>query len=81
MTLQRRLKHAYLEIEEKMKVAKEFLTSEKEPLKGCECVYKARKKHCTSFQLSNPHVPEYSVHDLSRVSKKSSELFIERVHI
>lgn len=65
-------------IEEKMKVAKEFLTSEKEPLKGCECVYKARKKHCTSFQLSNPHVPEYSVHDLSRVSKKKLDLFIER---
>ncbi len=66
------------EIEEKMKVAKEYLTSEKEPPRGCECVYKARKKHCTSFQLSNPEIPEYSVHDLSRVSQKKLDLFIER---
>lgn len=66
------------EIEERMKIAKEYLNSEKEPPRGCECVYKARKKHCTSFQISNPHVPDYSVHDLSRVSKKKLDLFIER---
>ncbi len=66
------------EIEEKMKVAREYLNSEKEPVAGCECVYKARKKHCTSFQLSNPHVPEYSIHDLSRISKKKLDLLIER---
>src|SRR3989344_5515972 len=65
-------------IEEKMKVAKEYLNSEKEPVGGCECIYKARKKHCTSFQVSNPHVPEYSVHDLSRISKKKLDLLIER---
>jgi Domain of unknown function(DUF2779) len=66
------------EIENKMKVAQEYLASEKEPMEGCECIYKARKKHCTSFQLSNPQVPKYSVHDLSRVSKKKLDLFIER---
>lgn len=66
------------EIEEKMKVAKEYLSSEKEPIGGCECVYKARKKHCTSFQISNPHIPDYSVHDLSRISKKKLDLLIER---
>lgn len=65
-------------IEEKMTVAKQYLESKKEPPPGCECVYKARKKHCTSFQLSNPHVPPYSVHDLSRVSKKKLDMFIER---
>lgn len=67
-----------LGIEEKMKVAKEYLNSDKEPVGGCECVYKARKKHCTSFQISNPHVPEYSVHDLSRISKKKLDLLVER---
>jgi len=61
-----------------MKMAPESLNSEKDPIGGCECVYKARKKHCTSFQISNPHVPAYSVHDLSRVSKKKLELLIEQ---
>lgn len=66
------------EIEEQMAVAREYLAAEKEPVGGCECIYKARKKHCTSFQLSNPHVPSYSVHDVSRVTKKKLDLFIER---
>lgn len=66
------------EIEERMKAAKEYLNSDKEPVGGCECVYKARKKHCTSFQISNPHIPDYSVHDLSRISKKKLDLLIER---
>lgn len=65
------------EIEKKMALAREYLASEKEPVGGCECLYKSRKKHCTSFQLSNPHVPPYSVHDLSRVTKKKLDLFIE----
>jgi hypothetical protein len=65
-------------IEEKMAGALEYLSKEKEPPPGCDCVYKARTKHCTSFHLSNPHVPEYSVHDLTRVSKRRLDLFIER---
>lgn len=66
------------DIEERMKVAGEYLNSDREPAGGCECVYKARKKHCTSFQLSNPHIPDYSVHDLSGVSKKKLDLFVAR---
>jgi hypothetical protein len=66
------------EIEEQMAVARDYLASEKELVGGCECIYKSRKKHCTSFQLSNPYAPSYSVHDLSRVTKKKLELFIER---
>jgi len=66
------------EIEEKMNGASGYLAEENRTIKGCDCIYKARKKHCTSFQLSNPQVPEYSVHDMSRVSKKKMDLFIER---
>lgn len=34
---------------------------------GCECIYKGRSAQCTTFQYSNPEVPEYSVHDLVRI--------------
>ncbi len=64
-------------VEDRMNLAKEYLGSTKEPVGGCECIYKARKKHCTSFHISNPHVPAYSVHDLTRVSKKKLDFFIE----
>lgn len=66
------------EIEKQMEIAREYLMQDKEPVGGCECVYKGRRKHCTTFQYSNPHIPEYSVHDLARVSKKKLDLFVER---
>ena len=34
---------------------------------GCSCVYKGRSGQCESFAYSNPHIPEYSIHDLIRI--------------
>ncbi|MFZ2303306.1 MAG: DUF2779 domain-containing protein, partial [Minisyncoccia bacterium] len=66
-------------IEEQMKTAKEYLISKKEPAGGCECIYNGRSRHCTTFKYSNPEVPDYSVHDISRIgsSKKKLESLIE----
>lgn len=66
-------------VEEQMKTAKEYLTSNKEPVGGCECVYNGRSKHCTTFKYSNPEVPDYSIHDISRIgtSKKKLESLVE----
>lgn len=66
-------------IEEKMKTAKEYLNNKKEPAGGCECIYNGRSKHCTTFKYSNPEVPAYSIHDISRIgaSKKKLEALVE----
>lgn len=60
-----------------------YLTDEKEPIGQCSCYYtRGRSSHCTSFSISNPMVPEYSVHDLNRIggSKKYlSELLAEGI--
>jgi hypothetical protein len=55
-----------------METAYNFLSKEAEPKGPCGCYYKGRKRHCTSFGLINPLVPDYSVHDLHRIgnSKK-----------
>ena len=66
------------EVEAQMALAQEYLSQENEPVGGCECVYKSRKKHCSTFQYIHPHVPEYSVHDLSRIHKTKLELLVER---
>jgi hypothetical protein len=66
------------EVENKMKVAKEYLSQEKEPFGSCECVYKSRRNHCTTFSHSNSHVPEYSIHDISRISKVKLDSLIEQ---
>lgn len=63
-----------LEAQEKVRMdmeeMKEYLSGPEE--KGCQCLYRGRSAHCTTFKYSNPQVPEYSVHDLNRIglSKK-----------
>src|SRR5882724_10073206 len=64
-------------IEQEMQAAIVYLNAAQEPAGGCECVYKARTKHCTSFKISHPHVPDYSVHDLVRISPEKLTQLIE----
>jgi hypothetical protein len=66
------------EIEPKMEAAQEYLNRESEPLGGCECVYSTRSNHCATFQYSNSHVPDYSVHDISRIHKTKLSNFVEQ---
>jgi len=44
--------------------------------RGCECLYRGRNAQCTTFQYSNPDVPEYSVHDINRIGA-SKKLFYD----
>jgi hypothetical protein len=39
---------------------------------GCACIYKGRSSHCESFTYSNPHIPEYSIHDLIRIGSSKA---------
>jgi hypothetical protein len=57
---------------------KSYLTHPEE--RGCECLYKGRSAQCATFAYSNPEVPEYSVHDFSRIggSKKLLYDWIDR---
>ena len=65
-------------LEAQMVVAREFLDREDEPPGGCECVYKSRRNHCASFAYSNPGVPDYSVHDISRIHKTKLAKFVDQ---
>jgi hypothetical protein len=65
------------EVENMMAVAKEYLLNEKEPTGSCDCLYKSRRNHCSTFSYSNPQVPEYSVHDISRIHKTKLEKLVE----
>ena len=40
----------------------------------CNCIYRGRGSHCTTFAFSNPTVPAYSVHDLSRIGASRAKL-------
>lgn len=51
-----------------------YLSENKVPPGQCTCYYKGRSSHCTSFSISNPDVPKYSVHDLNRIGNSKAYL-------
>jgi hypothetical protein len=59
------LNDCYLE----MNLAYDSLINSKEPNK-CSCIYKTKTNHCTSFYYLNKNIPNYSIYDIARISKK-----------
>jgi hypothetical protein len=57
-----------------MTEALKYLSVESEPLGFCSCIYKGRSKHCSTFQFSNPKIPEYGVHDIARIGNSKGKL-------
>ena len=65
-------------IEPQMENSIEYLNKKDEPSGTCDCIYKGRENHCATFRYTNSHIPEYSIHDISRIHKTKLELLIER---
>ena len=61
-------------VEAQMETALDYLAKDTEPVDGCECIYVGRNNHCTTFAYSNPQVPGYSIHDLSRIGSSKKKL-------
>lgn len=57
-----------------MKIAKKYLSQEKEPKDGCNCHYRGRSSHCATFSRSHLEIPEYSIHDLAYIGKSANKL-------
>ena len=57
-----------------MKNAYDVLSDKTEPAGSCKCITRGRSSHCTTFSYSNPDVPVYSVHDISRIGNSKSKL-------
>ncbi len=69
-----RVKDMQAQITKRMNGAFEFLSRPHQPSGPCDCLYKGRSAHCTTFQVSNPDVPSYSVHDISRIGSSKKKL-------
>ncbi len=57
-----------------MDQALQYVTPDKEPNGFCCCIYKGRSRHCSTFKHSNPQVPAYSVHDITRIGNSKAKL-------
>ncbi len=57
-----------------MELALSYISADNEPNGNCSCIYKGRSKHCATFASSNPQVPKYSVHDISRIGVSKAKL-------
>jgi hypothetical protein len=60
-------------VKKQMSDIKEYLNIDEQ--KGCECLYRGRNAHCTTFKYSNPEIPEYSVHDINRIGASKKLLY------
>jgi len=63
-----------------MDAAYDDLQPDTQPAGPCTCITKGRSGHCRTFALSNPEVPGYSVHDITRIGSSPKKLvtLIER---
>ncbi len=57
-----------------MESAYAYLSDTSMSIERCPCYYKGRSSHCTTFSISNPDVPAYSVHDLNRIGNSKKYL-------
>lgn len=62
------------DVAEEMETALSYLSNKTEPKGPCSCIFKGRSGHCTTFDYSNPNIPEYSVHDISRIGLSKAKL-------
>lgn len=62
------------DVSKDMDQALEYLVVTDEPSGSCSCIYQGRSKHCTMFAHINPDIPEYSVHDISRIGSSKKKL-------
>ena len=62
------------EVSAEMQLAFDYISQEKEPVGPCDCIYKGRSGHCTTFAYSNPDIPKYGVHDLARIGASKAKL-------
>ncbi len=57
-----------------MKIAYTYLSALALPEGSCDCYYRGRSRHCTTFPAHTPHVPDYSVHDINRIGNSAAYL-------
>lgn len=62
------------EVSIEMETALSYLSKGEEPSGACVCIYKGRSKHCGTFDYSNPDIPKYGVHDISRIGISKAKL-------
>jgi len=62
------------QIAAEMETAFEFMNRD-QPLPGpCSCITKGRSNQCTTFAATNPDVPPYSIHDITRIGASRRKL-------
>jgi len=61
-------------VSQEMEVALKYIAQEEEPSGYCDCVYKGRSNHCSTFSYSNEKVPAYGVHDITRIGLSKTKL-------
>lgn len=66
------------QVELMMLEALKLMKKEDVDISRCDCLYKSAGQRCTSFEVLNPEIPEYSVHNIFQ-GNKLKELVNEKI--
>lgn len=67
----------YDKIKKEAENAVKFLEDNNVDIGSCSCLYSSRRNHCSSFKILNKNVPDYSIHDISRIGANNLRLLID----
>lgn len=65
------------DIEKQMAGVHQYINRDNEPAGYCDCIYKSKGNHCSTFWYSCSDIPDYSVHQISRIHKTKLHTFVE----
>ena len=69
------------EVKSQAEYALAFLSDNNIDLNSCTCLYSSRRNHCSSFSVLNQEVPDYSIHDIARISSKALRGLVDSLTI
>lgn len=71
------VEESYSEVKSQAEYALIFLGDKDIDLNSCTCLYSSRRNHCSSFNVLNQDVPDYSIHDIARISSKALRSLVD----
>lgn len=64
--------------QENIKQARSILLNSNFKNIHCECIYKTKSNHCTTFKYSHKYIPAYSIYDISNIHYKKIATLIDK---
>lgn len=67
----------YPEVTQHIEDAVQYINKKEINMTGCPCKENTRSNHCDSFDFFNPDIPDYSIYEIGRISKRKVQELLD----